>query len=121
MRGDGLVVVGGHSPGQPVCPGGCELSGEPVATIRFDIPQLTLLEGTTPSTSSSRDGGIEAPYDHLKHAVHFRAIDRRSRQGVIEPGGVWSVVPAEQPASWQDQLATTPGTGQDERPDRTRP
>jgi hypothetical protein len=119
MRGDGLMVSEATLPVSQYAQVGESQRGAG-GTIRFDIPQLSLLEGTYSVDVELQGRRDQAPYDHLKNAVHFRVIDRRARQGVIEPGGAWSVVPAEQPVSWPDQFAATPGTGQDERPDRTR-
>ena len=119
MRGDGLMVSEATLPVSQYAQVGESQRGAG-GTIRFDIPQLSLLEGTYSVDVEIQGRRDQAPYDHLKNAVHFRVIDRRARQGVIEPGGAWSVVPAEQPVSWPDQFAATPGTGQDERPDRTR-
>ena len=75
-------------------------------TIRFDIPQLSLLDGKYSVDVELQGRRDTTPYDHLKNALHFRVVDRRERRGVIEPGGVWSVVRADQPGDWPDQLAS---------------
>jgi ABC-type polysaccharide/polyol phosphate transport system ATPase subunit len=64
-------------------------------TIRYDIPELPLLDGAYSvdlELQGRRDGAV---YDHLKHAVPFRVIDKRARHGIVETGGRWSVAADE--------------------------
>src|ERR1035437_7356190 len=103
-RDDGLMVSEASLPVSQYAQVG-DSQREAGGTIRFDIPQLPLLDGAYSidiEIQGRRDGAI---YDHLKHAVHFRVIDKRARRGVVEAGGVWSVVAGEQPPdTWQDPL-----------------
>jgi ABC-2 type transport system ATP-binding protein len=104
IRDDGLMVSEASLPVSQYAQVGESQRGSG-GTIRFDIPQLPLLDGAYSvdlEIQGRRDGAI---YDHLKHAIHFRVIDKRARRGVVEPGGVWSVVAGEQPPdTWQDPL-----------------
>ncbi len=104
LRDDGLMVSEASLPVSQYAQVGDSQRGAG-GTIRFDIPQLPLLDGAYSidiEIQGRRDGAI---YDHLKHAVHFRVIDKRARRGVVESGGVWSVVAGEQPPdTWQDPL-----------------
>ena len=60
MRGDGLMVSEATLPVSQYAQVGESQPGSG-GTIRFDIPQLTLLEGTTLSTSSSKLAGTGQP------------------------------------------------------------
>ena len=77
-------------------------------TIRYDIAQLPLLEGAYSvyvELQGRRDG---ATYDRLDHAIRFHVVDRRGRSGLIEPGGVFSLVTSEPPLTgWSDQFDST--------------
>ncbi|MGO8687573.1 MAG: ABC transporter ATP-binding protein [Candidatus Dormibacteria bacterium] len=119
LRGDGLMVSEVELPVSQYAQVGESQRGS-AGTIRFDIPQLSLLDGKYSIDVELQGRRDRAAFDHLKNALHFRVIDRRERRGVIEPGGAWSVVPAEQPADQPEQLVSTRRAGRDERPGRRR-
>ena len=107
VRGDGLVVSEARLPVSQYARVGASQQGSSGA-IRYDLPQLPLLEGdygVNIELQARRDG---AAYDHVEHAIRFRVIDRNERRGIVEPGGTWSVVPHKSAlAGWPDQLAST--------------
>jgi ABC-2 type transport system ATP-binding protein len=107
VRGDGLVISEARLAVSQYAQAGSSQRGS-AGTIRYDIAELPLLDGTygvNVELQARRDG---ATFDHVEHAIRFRVIDRGGRRGLIEPGGVWSVVPSEQPVvSWPDQFAST--------------
>jgi ABC-type polysaccharide/polyol phosphate transport system ATPase subunit len=119
MRGDGVMISESNLPVSQYAQVGESQRGAG-GTIRFDIPQLTLLDGAYSIDVELQGRRDRAVFDHLKNGLHFRVIDRRERRGVIEPGGAWSVVPAEQPADVPEPLASTRRAGRDERPGRRR-
>jgi len=119
LRADGVLISESSLPVSQYAQVGASQRGSG-GTIRFDIANLALLDGAYTIDVELQGRRDAAPFDHLKHALHFRVIDRRERRGVIEPGGVWSVAPSERSADWPDQLASTTGVGRDERPNRRR-
>ena len=105
LRADGVLISESSLPVSQYAQVGASQRGS-AGTIRFDIPQLSLLDGKYSVDVELQGRRDTTPYDHLKNALHFRVVDRRERRGVIEPGGVWSVVRADQPGDWPDQLAS---------------
>ncbi|MGP8161159.1 MAG: ABC transporter ATP-binding protein [Candidatus Dormibacteria bacterium] len=107
VRGDGLVLSEARLPVSQYAQVGTSQRGVG-GTIRYDIPQVPLLDGAysvNVELQGRRDG---ATYDHLNHAIRFRVIDKGGRHGMIEPGGVWSVAASELPVmSWPDRLTPT--------------
>jgi ABC-type polysaccharide/polyol phosphate transport system ATPase subunit len=107
VRDDGQVLAEARLPVSQYAQVGASQRGAS-GTIRYDIPQLPLLGGgygVNIELQGRRDG---ATYDHLNHAVRFHVVDKGGRHGVIDPGGVWSVVPTEPPVvGWPDQFAST--------------
>ena len=107
VRGDGLVISEARLAVSQYAQAGSSQRGS-AGTIRYDIPELPLLDGTygvNVELQARRDG---ATFDHVEHAIRFRVIDRGGRRGLIEPGGVWSVVPSVQPVvGWPDQFTAT--------------
>jgi ABC-type polysaccharide/polyol phosphate transport system ATPase subunit len=74
-------------------------------TLRYDLPELPLLDGDYRLTVELRSRRGGEAYDHLESAIRFRVIDKRSRGGVIAPGGRWSWQPAERlPAESAERL-----------------
>jgi len=106
LRADGVLISESSLPVSQYAQVGASQRGS-AGTIRFDIPQLSLLDGKYSVDVELQGRRDNAPYDHLKNALHFRVIDRRERRGVIEPGGVWSVLRADQPGDWPGQLASS--------------
>ncbi len=117
LRADGLMVSESQLPVSQYAQVGESQRGSG-GTMHFDIPQIPLLDGAYSVEVELRGRRDGAAYDHIRHAIDFRVIDRRDRHGVIEPGGTWSVVPADQPVAWRP--TALPGVGQDERPVRRR-
>jgi ABC-type polysaccharide/polyol phosphate transport system ATPase subunit len=119
-RGDGLIISESTLPVSQYAQVGVSQRGSG-GTILYDIPQLPLLDGDYSATvelQGRRDG---ATFDRLEHAIRFHVIDKRARRGAIETGGVWSVVPNEQPAMWAAPPAATPeATPRERRPARRR-
>jgi ABC-type polysaccharide/polyol phosphate transport system ATPase subunit len=107
VRGDGLVVSEARLPVSQYAQVGASQRGS-AGTIRYDLPQLPLLEGDYGVNIELQARRDAAAYDHVEHAIRFRVIDRSGRRGLVEPGGVWSVVPSEPSLTgWQNQLAST--------------
>ena len=107
VRGDGLVVSEAMLPVSQYAQVGASQRGAGGA-IRYDIPQLPLLDGSYHVNLELRGRRDDGVYDHLEHAVHFQVVDRKGRHGVIEPGGVWSVVASQLPAVIEpDRLASS--------------
>jgi ABC-type polysaccharide/polyol phosphate transport system ATPase subunit len=103
VRGDGLVISEARLAVSQYAQAGSSQRGS-AGTIRYDIPELPLLDGTygvNVELQARRDG---ATFDHVEHAIRFRVIDRGGRRGLIEPGGVWSVQPV---VGWPDQFTAT--------------
>jgi hypothetical protein len=107
VRGDGLVVSEARLPVSQYAQAGLSQRGS-AGTLRYDLPQLPLLEGdygVNVEVQARRDA---ATFDHVEHAIRFRVVDRMGRRGLIEPGGVWSVVPSEPSLmGWPDRLTST--------------
>jgi ABC-type polysaccharide/polyol phosphate transport system ATPase subunit len=105
-RGDKVMVSEARLPVSQYAQVGASQRGA-AGTIRYDIPELPLLDGDY-SVNIELQGRRDAvTYDHVDHAIRFRVVDRVGRQGLVDPGGVWSVVPSEiPPMSWPDQLAS---------------
>ena len=107
VRDDGQVLAEARLPVSQYAQVGSSQRGAS-GTIRYDIPEIPLLGGgysVNIELQGRRDG---ATYDHLNHAVRFHVVDKGGRGGLIDPGGVWSVVPTEQPVvGWPDQFAAT--------------
>ena len=117
LRADGLLISESLLPVSQYAQVGESQRGSGGA-IHFDIPRIPLLDGAYSIDVELRGRRDGAAYDHIKHAISFRVIDRRERHGVIEPEGTWSIVPGDQPVSWQP--TSSPGAGRDERPSRAR-
>ena len=104
VRDDGQVLAEARLPVSQYAQVGSSQRGAS-GTIRYDIPEIPLLDGgysVNIELQGRRDG---ATYDHLNHAVRFHVVDKGGRGGLIDPGGVWSVVPTEQPVvGWPDQF-----------------
>jgi len=107
VRGDGLAVAESRFPVSQYAQVGSSQRGS-AGTVRYDIPQLPLLDGeysVNIELQGRRDG---ATFDHVDHGIRFRVIDRGGRHGVIDPGGVWSVAASELPVvGWPDRLGST--------------
>jgi ABC-type polysaccharide/polyol phosphate transport system ATPase subunit len=107
VSGDGLVVSEARLPVSQYAQAGLSQRGS-AGTLRYDLPQLPLLEGdygVNVEVQARRDA---ATFDHVEHAIRFRVVDRMGRRGLIEPGGVWSVVPSEPSLmGWPDRLTST--------------
>ena len=107
VRGDGLVVSEARLPVSQYAQVGASQRGS-AGTIRYDLPQLPLLEGDYGVNIELQARRDAAAYDHVEHAIRFRVIDRNERRGLVEPGGIWSVVPYESVLTgWPDRLAST--------------
>jgi hypothetical protein len=105
-RGDGVMVSEALLPMSQYAEVGASQRGAS-GTIRYDIPELPLLGGDYSITIELRGRRDAVTYDHVDHAIRFRVVDRVGRQGLVDPGGVWSVVASEIPAmSWPDPLAS---------------
>jgi ABC-type polysaccharide/polyol phosphate transport system ATPase subunit len=107
IRSDGLMVSEARFPVSQYAQVGASQRGAG-GTIRYDIAQMPLLEGAYSvyiELQGRRDG---ATYDRLDHAIRFHVVDRRGRSGLIEPGGVFSLVTSEPPLTgWPDQFDST--------------
>jgi len=107
VRDDGIIISESSFPVSQYAQVGSSQRGSG-GTIRYDIRQLALLDGgytVNVELQGRRDG---ATYDHLKPALRFRVIDKQGRHGVVDSGGAWSVVAAEQPVvSWPGPLASS--------------
>jgi ABC-type polysaccharide/polyol phosphate transport system ATPase subunit len=107
VRGDGLVISEARLAVSQYAQAASSQRGS-AGTIRYDLAELPLLDGTygvNVELQARRDG---ATFDHVEHAIRFRVIDRGGRRGLIEPGGVWSVVPSEEPVvGGPDRFAST--------------
>jgi ABC-type polysaccharide/polyol phosphate transport system ATPase subunit len=106
LRGDGLMLTEAVLPVSQYAPVGANQRGS-VGTIRYDIAQLPLLQGDYSVCIELRARLDGTNYDHVDHAVRFRVIDKLTRGGVMDPGGVWSVIPGElPPPAFSDQVAS---------------
>ena len=119
MRADGLILSESALPVSQYARVGESQRGAG-GTIRFDIAQLPLLDGAYSVDVEIQERRGTGVYDHLKHAINFRVIDRRERHGAIELGGTWSVVPTDQTAGSPEPFVSPQWVGPDERPGLSR-
>ena len=110
LRADGVLISEFSLPVSQYAQVGASQRGS-AGTIRFDIPQLSLLDGKYSVDVELQGRRDTTPDDHRNNALlHFRVVDRRERRALIEPVGVVLVGGAvpDQPGDWPDQC----GVGQ---------
>jgi ABC-type polysaccharide/polyol phosphate transport system ATPase subunit len=90
-RQDGLVMWETSAPVSRYAKIGDSQRGTE-GTIRYDVPNLPLLDGSYAVTVELGERRSGSAYDHLESAVPFRVIDRGSRHGLLDPGGNWTFV-----------------------------
>jgi lipopolysaccharide transport system ATP-binding protein len=60
-------------------------------TIRYAIPALGLLGGAYTISAELTERRGTHPYDHLDRVIAFSVVDEKTRPGLLELGGSWSV------------------------------
>jgi hypothetical protein len=86
-------------------------SASGAGVIRYDLPRLPLRKGGYHVNVELRERRGQSAYDHIDRAVRFRVVDTQPGQGLISPGGTWSVVPRGPAVAGLSDMAVRSGTG----------
>ena len=86
-------------------------SASGAGVIRYDLPRLPLRKGGYHVNVELRERRGQSAYDHIDRAVRFRVVDTQPGQGLISPGGTWSVVPRGPAVAGFSDMAVRSGTG----------